>query len=277
MAVDKTTPRKSPSPSPSPSSSGGLLDVAGQYNATSNTNSKSSTSDPPVYLGSGYAPLTGSESYQQLQDLAKAGKSDQVQNLSSVQQQYYDWDDKTRNKFLSQLSLAGYNVSNMQDSDLASAWSNYATQAAAYYKSGNGKKLTPWDIMAIDRRTREAAVPTTTTATNLSYDMSSKEDAHALFLQASQSLLGRAPTGSEISQFQKQLNVYEKKNPTKTTTTTTTSGTGNSTSNTNTSGGVSATSREMMASDEAKQGPEFGAYQASTTYFNALLGAIGSK
>lgn len=270
MAVDKTTPS---------GRTGSLLDTASQYAGT--TSSASSTSDPPVYLGQSPGLSAGTQNPygfgNQPVTPGITAAQDNVQNLSAVQQQYYDWDAKTRNKFLSQLSLAGYNVSNMQDSDLASAWSNYATQAAAYYKSGNGKKLTPWDIMAIDRRTREAAVPTTTTATNLSYDMSSKEDAHALFLQASQSLLGRAPTGSEISQFQKQLNVYEKKNPTKTTTTTTTSGTGNSTSNTNTSGGVSATSREMMASEQAKQGPEFGAYQASTTYFNALLGMLGSK
>src|SRR5688500_20335702 len=62
--------------------------------------------------------------------------------------------------------------------------------------------------------------PRTVTQTSTAFDMSTREDAHAIFLQAAQSLLGRDPTKSEIGAFWKALNAYEKANPTVTTQTT---------------------------------------------------------
>ena len=108
----------------------------------------------------------------------------------------------------------------MKDSQIAQMWGNYAAQASQYYSSG--RKLTPWDILAKDMEQREAYLntPRSVTQTSTAYDMSTREDAHGIFLQAAQSLLGRDPTKAEIGAFQKALNAYEKKNPTVTTQTT---------------------------------------------------------
>src|SRR3990172_5595971 len=149
------------------------------------------TKDPLVYLGRDDAKTAG-------MPYGTPGQIDKSGKLSEVAEQYYDWDAKTRNKFLTQLGLAGYDVTKMKDGDIAQMWGTYAEQAAAYYKAGRGQRLTPWDILAKDRAQRESEsrTPRSITQTSTSYDMSTQQDAHAIFMQAAQSLLGRDPTKS---------------------------------------------------------------------------------
>ncbi len=193
--------------------------------------------------------------------------------LSKATEAYYKWDTKTRNKFLSQLNLAGYDTSQLKDDQVAALWGGYVEAAAKYYAAGQA--ISPWDIMAKDRAQREAAGPKTVTQTSTSYDMSTQQDAHAIFLQAAQSLLGRDPTKSEITAFRTALNAYEKANPTVTKATTTTQGGEVTSQNSTTSGGVSADSKSLMAMEDIKRDPEYGAYQAATTYFDAMMAEIG--
>lgn len=194
---------------------------------------------------------------------------------SAAEGQFYKWDEKTKNKFLSQLSLAGYDTSKMRDEDLSTVWASYVQASAKYYTTG-GQAISPWDIMAKERMQREAAAgPKTTTATSTSYDMSTREDAHAIFLQAAQTLLGRDPTKKEISSFQRALNDYEKANPTTTTTTTTTEGGSVTAQSSTTKGGVKEGARQLMAMEDIKQDPEYGAYQAATSGMNWLMEMIG--
>lgn len=247
-----------------------------------------STKDPLVYLGyTKQSPTNQISLYQPgmqpMPGTPTLGKqtgsgivSPDTRPLSSVKGDYYDWDNKTKNKFLSQLNLAGYDTSKMRDSDVAGLWGAYAEQASAYY--AQGKTLTPWDILAKDRAQREAYVstPRTVTSTSTSYDMSTAADAEGMFNQAAQSLLGRAPTKSEIAAFQKSLNKYEKANPTVTTQTTNYLGDEVTGQTSESSGGVTDVARNTIASNDIKADPEYGAYQASTTYFNALMQMIGS-
>lgn len=200
---------------------------------------------------------------------------DKTSKLSDVANQYYNWDDKTKNKFLSQLNLAGYDTSQMRDSQVAQLWGTYAAQAAQYYSQG--RKLTPWDILSKDMAAREAYMntPRSVTQTSTAYDMSTREDAHGIFLQAAQSLLGRDPTKAEITAFQKALNAYEKANPTTTTTTTNYLGDTVTGQTSTTKGGVKEGARQLMAMEDVKQDPEYGAYQAATTYFDAMMEMIG--
>jgi len=162
------------------------------------SSSSGGTKDPLVYLGQNDT-LMGEMRF------ATPGQYDKSAKLSEVADQYYDWDEKTKNKFLSQLGLAGYDVTKMKDGDIAQMWGTYAEQAAAYYKAGRGQRLTPWDILAKDRAQRESysKTPRSVTQTSTSYDMSTQQDAHAIFMQAAQSLLGRDPTKSEVSTFQR--------------------------------------------------------------------------
>lgn len=243
---------------------------AGQ-SISANNLASSATKDPPVYLGAKYKP--GTQNYY---DMIRRGHSaDNVLTLSQAQQMYFGFDQKTRDKFLSQLQLAGYDASTLNDNKLSQLWAGYVAQAAGYYASG--KKVTPWDVIAKDMTQREATVaqPRTVTSTQTQAQMSSKTDASALFEQAASSLLGRSPTKSESAKFFGALNKYEKANPTVTTTTSNYSGEGDLTSQSSTSsGGVSADARAYLAEQQAKADPTYGAYQAATTYMGALMQAI---
>jgi len=274
-----------PTPAPSPNAEPktfreAIVDrsaAAGPVAAPSTSNPK----DPLVYLGQREDPrLSGSSGYYS--SLGAGGKPqliDDAVSLSQVASQYYTWDQKTKDKFLTQLALTGQDVDNMPDAKIAALWGAYSEQAAAYYASG--KKLTPWDIIAKDRSQREQAYvkprSVTQTATNL--DISSALTARAIFQEATRALLGRAPTKAETRSFQARLNAYEQANPQTTTTTTTyaggmagAAGTGDATGSTSvTKGGVASADRAMMAEDTAKADPEYGAYQAATNGMNWLM------
>ncbi len=278
-------PTPAPSPNAEPKTFREARDSYAAANPTITTPSTSNPKDPLVYLGQKEDPrLFGSSGYYS--SLGAGGKPalvDDVLPLSQVAAQYYQWDQKTKDRFLTQLALTGQDVDTMPDAKVAALWGAYAEQAASYRSAG--KNLTPWDIIAKDRKQREQAYvkprSVTQTATNL--DVSSALTARAIFQEATRALLGRAPTKAETRSFQARLNAYEQANPQVTTTTTTyaggmagAAGTGDATGSTSvTKGGVTAADRAMMAEDATKADPEYGAYQAATNGMNWLMEMIG--
>jgi len=188
---------------------------------------------------------------------------------------YYKWDNKTKNQFLSQLGLAGYDTGQLKDAQLASLWAGYVEVAGKY--SLAGKWVSPWEVIGKDIAQREdaAAKPRTVTQTQKTYNLSTAEDAHALFQGAAQALLGRDPTKSEIARFKGTLNKYEQSNPAMTTTTSDYLGSDLQNQTSTTTGGVTAASQQLMAQEEAKKDPEYGAYQAATNGMNWLMEMIG--
>lgn len=248
---------------------------AAQKMAGSLGGSAANPKDPPVYLG---FELTDAD----LKEARSQGAT--VTNYlpaSQVTQQFYGWDEATKNKFLMQLSLAGYdNVDQAPDGKLAELWGAYVDQAGKY--NAAGVKMTPWDILAKDIRQKEKAArvqPRSVTTTSTNLDVSSALSARAIFQQATHALLGRAPTKAETKLFQARLNAYEQANPQVTTTTTSYAGglatdpnTGQVTGQTSkTTGGVNAAERAMMAEDAVKVDPEYGAYQAASNGMNWLM------
>lgn len=188
---------------------------------------------------------------------------------------YYKWDNKTKNQFLSQLSLAGYDTGQLKDAQLASLWAGYVEVAGKY--SLAGKWVSPWEVIGKDIAQREEAVakPKTVTQTQKSYNLSTAEDAHALFQGAAQTLLGRDPTKAEIARFKGVLNKYEQANPTMTTTTSNYLGEELQNQESTTKGGVTAASQQLIATEEAKKDPEYGAFQAATNGMNWLMEMVG--
>lgn len=157
-------------------------------------------------------------------------------------------------------------------------WQETVRLASNYYMAAN-KKVTPWQALDIlggsTMGGAGAGGPKTQTGTSTSVHVPTVEDAHVLTKQLFQSLMGRDPTGAELDQYASMVTAYARKHPDKTTTTTTTDGKGNSTSTSSSSGGVSEAAMQDTLAEQAKADPEYGAYQAATTYYNALLQAIG--
>lgn len=130
-------------------------------------------------------------------------------------------------------------------------------------------------------------------------DISNPEQSRALVQSVLSQALGRWATGAELEEFVGSLNTYQRENPTVTTRTTdvapetrtqttTESADGTSqTSETSVQGGESNTSTttqqgataeggQQLLLEQAMESPDYGAYQAATTYYQALLGALAA-
>lgn len=242
-----------------------IKEAAKGWGATTVQPTAASAKNPPVYMGTTNAPGP-----------VGMGMVLNTPTLDEVTQSYYSWDQKQKDKFLSQLSLAGYDTNGMKDAQAAQLWGAYAGQAAKYFNGGDGQRFTPWDILAMDRRKREAylSTPRTETATSTSVDLSTNADARAIFLQAAQSLLGRDPTKAETKVFQSALNAQERANPTVTTTTQNFIGDTLQDQQSTTTGGMGAEAKTILAMDDIKKDPEYGAFQAATNGMNWLMEAV---
>jgi hypothetical protein len=186
----------------------------------------------------------------------------------------FQWDSQTENKFKSQLALAGYDLSGMDQQKIAQLWSQYVNLAANY--SLNGQDLSPWQVLQKDIATHESVQPRTVMSQTKQYNISTYEDAFGLYEKVAQNLLGRNPTKAETASFQKILNQYEYAHPTTTTWQSTYMGSQlQDRQATKTTGGVTAQAQAAIAEEQAKQDPEYGAYQAATNGMNWLMKAIG--
>lgn len=241
-----------------------------------------------IYTGMGTTPIGGLQQSREtagkgLPDIRGTQKTPNYSTVGIVSTDYFRFDYATRQNFINGLKGLGQDVSKMNDADFASAWRAYTIQAAQ--QTTNGRNMTPWDVMALDLLTREkqrqetvAQGPKTTTAVQTATDLSTQLDAKAILYQASQTLLGRAPTDTETSNFWANLNKQETANPQVTTTTTTTAPTGEVISqNQVREGGMGAEAKQMLVMEEAKRNPEYGAYQVATKFQDALMGLVYGK
>lgn len=173
------------------------------------------------------------------------------------------------------------------DTDYSSIWISYVKQLALYNQptANWGTKMTVGDLIMSDLRKREQADPglaelmqtgkrtTTKTATNLA--LSNQLDANALMDAAARALLGRKASEEESKKLLAAVNELERANPEVTTTTQETDMYGEVLNQSSeTSGGISAAAREQLARQQAEANPEYGAYQAATTYMGSFMDMV---
>lgn len=177
--------------------------------------------------------------------------------------------------------------------DLVNEWAQAVQGAAQAYTIG-GNKVTPYDMVdlmsTVTGATPSAPSVTSTGLGGTSVTGTSKQTEtdkvvdHISNVQASQIVrnafeqqVGRAPTDAEAQDFASRLHSAIQANPTVTQTSATVDGQGNVVRNSTSTGGFGggvASFADAMAQQDAMQNPDYGAYQASTTYFNALQNAI---
>lgn len=237
-------------------------------------------------------------------------EEDEIKSMAEAMAMFYE-DDFDMQKLAEEAERYGLRAESLDD--LRSVWETAIQYSANKYSAGS--KKTPWEMIPLmggswqggggeaDRsRTmtqtmHEAGRTVTETATQV--DISNPEQSRALVQDVLSRALGRWATGDELAEFVGTLNTYQRENPsvstrTSTTTpqtttqTTTQNGEGTtSTSNTETVGGetTSSTTNQQGATaeggqqlllEEAMEAPDYGAYQASTTYYDALLGALAA-
>lgn len=154
---------------------------------------------------------------------------------------------------------------------IQAAWNDVVGQAASFYQAGNPR--TPEEVIAlinIQKKAKAAPVPTTTTE-NTTQAQDFATSAPTDIRKALTNMLGRAPTSDEMQSYQAGLNSAAQANPQQQQTVTHNDGKGNITRDITQSGGIDPTE---VIGQMAQADPEYGAYQASTTYMDALRQAI---
>lgn len=222
---------------------------------------------------------------------------DDVRGLSAAQGEFYKWDDAQRRKWSDHLVRIGYiDPEDAGDyTTLLKAWQEVIGEAANF--TGAGKKIDPWKVAELiagadndgggagggkTRAGRERGFTGTRTATSSDsrVDLTDPQTAKALVNATLSKFLGRNASDEEIGVFASSLNDAERANPiTATTTTTDTFDDGVQTasnSSTQTAGGLSATGKQQLMEDRSLSMPEYGAYQAASTYYSILQQAIQS-
>lgn len=206
-----------------------------------------------------------------------------------VAQEWFAMDAVERNRYKDTFILMGLiNPQRATDSDYSNIWVNYAQQLAQYNQASHGTKITIGDLITNDLKKREENDPglqelmktgkRTTTKTSTNLQLSSQLDATALMDAAAKSLLGRGATPEESKRLLAAVNQLERANVEKTTMTQSTDMYGEVIDQSSeTTGGVSAGAREQVAVQQAEANPEYGAYQAATTYMGSLMDMVYGK
>lgn len=194
---------------------------------------------------------------------------------------YYGWTQAQQDAFRAKMALVDSSYLTASDAALAAAWggTNGLVQQSAAYAAA-GKDVSPWDILAKDIASNaggKGKYQGTQTRNIQTVNLTSAADANAIFTSAAQSLLGRAPTADELAAFRNNLSGLEKANPTNQTIEETFNPQGFMIDKNvlKSSGGIGAAAQQNLALQQAKTNPEYGAYQAATTYMGALQELLG--
>lgn len=208
-----------------------------------------------------------------------AASSASYQTISDLMKQAYGtWDSKQIGKMGAQFVAAGW----LQPGDesnfdkVSQAYQRVLEMTALMNKAG--RYVTPQDVMnQYLGTTSQPTRPSSYSETTKSFDFTNPKSARALLKQSLQDRIGRDPTAAEQQSFMAALHQAERENPTVRTTKYKLDPATQQyqTTDTATEGGLDP---QAYLGDyaEGHNQKEFGAYQAATTYFNALMQAIGA-
>jgi hypothetical protein len=236
-----------------------------------------------------------------------AANTPQYQSYAQYRLDPLSWSQDQVDQFVNQGVLAhatGFSRQ-MGMPEVVSAWDDLIKSAYAFNsKDPNNPKWTPQDVLntysdnqgkfgevqqgdwmydiATGLKTRYVG-PTTKTLTDKTVDTLTREDALAISRQTMGQMLGRMPTNDEVTKYLNLLNTYAQSHPRTTTTVSHIDPTtGEEVSrDVSTDVGMSASIAGRAAADkqallesEMMKSPEYGAYQAATTYYNAMMQMI---
>lgn len=215
-----------------------------------------------------------------------SGLEDSFSTVAELQNKWYEWTPAERLSLSRTLVRFGLIANEDDYFNAQKVWNTAVEEAANYYNRG-GQKISPYDAIGLFAgldtgwRTKsggngllQPSQARTETTTESKVKMLGPTEAKALITDVFKSELGRAPSANELSRYTSSLAGAAKKNPVRATVTTRYDAAGRPVDrNTVESGGVDF---QQVSQDQAQADPEYGAYQAATTYMNALLSAIGS-
>jgi hypothetical protein len=166
------------------------------------------------------------------------------------------------------LIAAGLIAADATAIDISNAWAKIVDHAVGFFKRDPNTTWTPLailDMYAADKAGAVSGGPTTTRYVT----KSSAKDIQARYQSIAQQMIGQSPSVSEAPVG--AVNAAEAANPSLVTQTPDASGGGTQ----STTGGLSQMAVDQILQDRAKQNVNYGAYQAATTYYDALKQILG--
>lgn len=245
--------------------------------------------DGREHRGANKSPDAGSDLWEPLkrpaQDTPVTGEKDQTLSEDQAKQEFYKWDAEKRREWGEHLVDLGLIAPDDVDDyyTLEDAWIQFTGDAANLYAGGH--KVTPWQAAKIvagsdeqiaKRRSSfvdEAPFTGSKTRTSTNVDLTDPDTARAMVNDVMAQALGRSANDEELRAFVATLQSAERANPLTTTTTAQFVDGEQVGSSSVSSGGMTQRGRSELMLDEARGLPDYGAYQAATTYLQALFGA----
>lgn len=205
-----------------------------------------------------------------------------LMKIGDIMYWFWQWDQKKVDALAQKLVKANMLPSiNVTRSDVWEAFrKGILMDAAQAYASSPDKAPNVEQVIqsfmkrpvgdAEEKKPDHFTIPTT------NMNLSDPTEADSVFVQALHQRLGRAPTDAEKHSFLAALNAAQRANPTVTKTQYDLDAkSGQYATSATTTGGVNA---GQFADDYTKKNNqgEYGAYQAATTYFDAMMSALGT-
>lgn len=207
-----------------------------------------------------------------------------LMKIADVMYQFWQWDQAQVDKLAEKLVKANMLPSiNVTRDDVWSAFRNVLMDAAQQYAANKTKAPNVEQVLQgymkrpVGDSTGGETKPAKYETTNIQTNLSDPTEADAVLQDTLQQRLGRAPTDAEKQSFLAALNAKQRANPSVTSTQYTLDAKtgGYNTTVGETSGGVNAGQyADDFATNNNKK--EYGAYQAATTYFDAMMSALGT-
>lgn len=225
------------------------------------------------------------------------GTRDITMTKDEAYKDYFTWGKKKQGDFISAGVLSGLLNLGAGPMEGSKLWKKLVDEAAQY--GSVGQKVTPFDLLAIYRNqsgggnswTQQGVWEVNTVTGERRYkgpgkylgngqalqtdtrtDLTDPDTAKAVATKLFQDMMGRDPGAGELGSFASALHSAEQNSPVvQNTTTQYDMDTGQAlSSSTQSSGGVSAEGKQYIGEQQVKKKKEYGAFQAATTYQNAL-------
>ncbi len=201
----------------------------------------------------------------------------QMTTIGDLLNQFFQMNVKQVNELGQRLATAGFmNAQQVGNPDATEqAYTSVLTRLAKMTAAGNYVSF--GDYMKMYADNVQQSHPSSYTNSTSQVSLVDPTSARQLLVKTLQNNLGRNPTASEYQAFLSAVHSAEQNNPTVTNTTYKWNAATNSydTSNQTQSGGIDPSSFAAEYGQNHNQ-HEMGAYQAATTYFDALKQAVGA-
>lgn len=199
--------------------------------------------------------------------------------LSEALSLFYEWDEGERREWGEYLVSIGRideeDAGNFQV--LKSEWVTALEEAAQF--SAAGKKVSPWDSAKLlagvsGLADQDVKFNGTKSYTRKERNLANPADARELIREVVRDQIGRAPTEEEYQAFLSVLNEAQQANPSVVTDVDTFVNGEAVSTDTTTQSGIGSAGLAGIVRDQARQMPDYGAYQAATRLWNSLLNDI---